>query len=266
MADRNIFLGNTSDKAIEPSKIYIGDANDKAQLVSKIYVGNESNKAVQVWPKMKWSDIYQKCEYLYNPNGTEWIRLDKKPDNNTRFILTFQYTSDNTQGRNRYLIGANESYRHWGLSSFRNDNNGSKYFTIEYYWYVPAPHNPGGPSIQKNFSSLSDLYGKHTLDFNRSGGYFYLDDVLLGQSQITFSDLKYTIALFGSGGSRDSYYGETGTGYIYSFKAYQGNELIYDLVPCYRKNDLKPGMYDFANDYFYTNAGSGEFYKGPDIN
>jgi hypothetical protein len=44
-------------------------------------------------------------------------------------------------------------------------------------------------------------------------------------------------------------------------------------IPCYRKVDSKPGMYDLAgsicpltNSPFYINAGTGEFLVGPDVN
>ena len=32
-----------------------------------------------------------------------------------------------------------------------------------------------------------------------------------------------------------------------------------DLIPCIRKSDSKPGMYDTVSKTFYTNAGTGEF-------
>jgi hypothetical protein len=35
------------------------------------------------------------------------------------------------------------------------------------------------------------------------------------------------------------------------------------FIPCYRKSDNKPGLYDTINNTFYTNAGSGEFILGP---
>lgn len=35
--------------------------------------------------------------------------------------------------------------------------------------------------------------------------------------------------------------------------------VVRDMIPCYRKADNKPGMYDLANNQFYTNAGTGEF-------
>lgn len=254
MADRNIYLGNASDKAIEPSKIYIGDANDKAQLVSKIYVGNESNKAVQVWPKMKWNEIYQKCEYLYNTGGTEYIILNKKPDSNTRVVISAQFMSHSQASYDYFVISAGDA---WGIANYFN---GAQYVRMR---FNQSTSSATGNLIAYNMNSLS-LWNKHTYDFNRSGGYFYVDSTNIGRLQNTFSTLSYNIRLWTVNPSGT--WGSVAKAYIYSCQIYQGNELIYDLVPCYRKNDIKPGMYDFANDYFYTNAGSGEFYKGPDVN
>ena len=53
---------------------------------------------------------------------------------------------------------------------------------------------------------------------------------------------------------------------VYSFKAYEYDVLIRDMIPCYRKADHVIGMYDLVNDVFYTNSGTGTFYKGPDVN
>jgi len=41
--------------------------------------------------------------------------------------------------------------------------------------------------------------------------------------------------------------------------------LLVDLVPCYRKSDNKPGMYDKVHNTFYTNVGTGDFTVGPDV-
>lgn len=50
---------------------------------------------------------------------------------------------------------------------------------------------------------------------------------------------------------------------VYSFWFKKNNELIRYMIPCYRKADNKPGMYDLVNNEFYTNTGSGEFICGP---
>jgi hypothetical protein len=39
----------------------------------------------------------------------------------------------------------------------------------------------------------------------------------------------------------------------------------FELVPCYRKSDLKPGLYDIINNTFLTNTGTQEFSVGPDV-
>ena len=50
------------------------------------------------------------------------------------------------------------------------------------------------------------------------------------------------------------------------FRYYDKNdELICDLVPCYRKSDGEIGMYDLARKIFLTNVGTGTFTKGPEI-
>lgn len=51
-------------------------------------------------------------------------------------------------------------------------------------------------------------------------------------------------------------------GYIY------GSLLIdnkFELVPCYRKSDTVIGMYDLKTKQFFTNAGTSNFEKGPDV-
>lgn len=52
---------------------------------------------------------------------------------------------------------------------------------------------------------------------------------------------------------------------VYYCKLWNGNSLIRDMYPCYRKSDSVAGMYDAVNDVFYTNAGSGTFVVGPDV-
>jgi len=44
---------------------------------------------------------------------------------------------------------------------------------------------------------------------------------------------------------------------------WDGTTLVRNMIPCYRRSDLKPGMYDTVNNVFYTNSGSGEFILGP---
>lgn len=56
------------------------------------------------------------------------------------------------------------------------------------------------------------------------------------------------------------------SGKIYYSKLYNNNILVFDGVPCYRKSDNEIGMYDFVSNTFFTNAGTGTFLKGQDVN
>jgi len=54
-------------------------------------------------------------------------------------------------------------------------------------------------------------------------------------------------------------------GSIHYMKITENGTVVRHFFPCYRKSDMKPGMYDTVNGVFYTNAGSGEFILGPSI-
>ena len=43
------------------------------------------------------------------------------------------------------------------------------------------------------------------------------------------------------------------------------NVMVRNLIPCYRKADNKPGLYDLITDAFFVNAGTGEFIVGSDV-
>ena len=49
------------------------------------------------------------------------------------------------------------------------------------------------------------------------------------------------------------------------FKIYENDDLVCDLVPCYRKSDSVIGMYDLVAKAFRTNANTGSLAKGADV-
>ena len=50
------------------------------------------------------------------------------------------------------------------------------------------------------------------------------------------------------------------------YKHVKLNGEVYEFIPCYRKADAEIGLYDIANNVFYTNDGTGTFLKGNDVN
>lgn len=68
--------------------------------------------------------------------------------------------------------------------------------------------------------------------------------------------------LFAVNGSSIRY----GKARVYYYKLSDIDFPVCELIPCYRKVDLVAGMYDRVNGVFYTNAGTGSFIVGPDVN
>lgn len=49
-------------------------------------------------------------------------------------------------------------------------------------------------------------------------------------------------------------------------RLYDSNGDVAHFIPCYRKIDNMPGMYDIVRQQFFVNSGSGSFTVGPDVN
>lgn len=54
-------------------------------------------------------------------------------------------------------------------------------------------------------------------------------------------------------------------GKVYYLKIYNGELLIYHLIPAVNKTNNIVGFYDIVNNQFYTNVGTGSFTAGPEI-
>lgn len=46
---------------------------------------------------------------------------------------------------------------------------------------------------------------------------------------------------------------------VYYYRLFDGDTVVFNGIPCVRKSDNKPGMYDTVSKTFYTNDGTGEF-------
>lgn len=246
---KELFIGKPNNTAKKPSKILVGNSNNIAKEVKSIFVGNSSNKAVKVFPN--FPDIYQKCEYILNSNGTEYINTNVKPNSDTRIYLEFELANDN---QNK-LFGA--LVTSW----------------TDAYGVTISSNNPRliygafNQSYNSFIIGTASLNTRLKLDFNKPGGYFYLNGTLVYTSTNTFSNTENKgLVLFGWYDS-STIYASTTRMRVYHFQAWQGGVMIRDMYPCYLKSNTQTvGMYDVANGVFYGNSGTGIFYKGPDVN
>lgn len=85
--------------------------------------------------------------------------------------------------------------------------------------------------------------------------------VLLTQEEYTMTNNLYLFAQNYNGSPRFG-----GARQISYFRYWdKNNDLICNLIPCYRKSDGEIGMYDLARKCFLTNIGTGTFTKGDDV-
>lgn len=178
----------------------------------------------------------------------EWIRPDAKgayintgiiPNDNLDFNVKFSaYVYDGIQ----MIFGTKlPNYRIY----FNGKNNSIESQFVGFGYYLWISDNAG--------------FGVYT--FSKDGPLFKLNDLHYNYVMRGISSTS-SIYLFHS--SDENVYYSTNYLYYASFK--DNGVIVREFIPCYRKSDLMPGLYDRVNDVFYTNAGKGTFIVGPDVN
>lgn len=152
-------------------------------------------------------------------------------------------------------------------------------------YYFLAPYNGGnfkhgrgawGTGAANYSSDMRKIGEKQNAIIERSNGQviFTIDGVSVSLADQN-DDPSYSIYLFARN-NRNSVELITGQNHfrLYSYDHFQQGEYIRRFVPCYRRLDNKPGMYDLTgsicpqtNSPFYINIGTGsDFIVGPNVN
>lgn len=197
------------------------------------------------------SSDYQFVEYLES-TGSQWIKTG--------------------QG----FTPADEVYARAAI--FRNTNSDYTYFMTSNPWGEGASQlfSLGGWWARQNgwgfgYGNGTAYYGAGQTQDNEPHEFYYKDGVFsikdLGLSKLataTFATISNEIYLFG--GYRDTPI-QTGAR-IYEVWHKRDGFYLYNMVPCYRKADRKPGMYDKITGQFFTNAATSgaDFLLGPEKN
>lgn len=102
---------------------------------------------------------------------------------------------------------------------------------------------------------------KYKVDVNYATKEVKLDDVSLGHvAEAPVSDTR-TIQVF-SGADSDVAPAKMK---LYSFKIYEGDELVLDLIPVKRNSDNVVCAYDTVSEEYFTNEGTGVFTAGAEV-
>lgn len=190
-------------------------------------------------------DAYQEVEYLRG-TGTQYIRTSYFATGNTSVKIKFRVNElqgygifgsrDTTTPTNAYLM--------WGA--------GAGFWRAQYG--------------NQNFTSTVERDTEwHTWEQRKN--VCFLDNKLFYTFEKQTFQNSYEQLLFGIGGSATTigglYIAKDDIGIV---EYWENNELTMQLIPCYRKSDNVAGYYDTVLHEFFTNAGTGTFEVGPDVN
>jgi hypothetical protein len=184
-------------------------------------------------------DIYQRVEYIQT-DGNQVINLGKVGDTNTVYDIAF-LTSSHRQlmgygGSGTEYWGATDStlYESGGSRGDSTDTTQRRSITWTY------SYKDGVSVVQYDGTSIVNPNGASK---NVDGEDYKLFNIY------SSGDLaQYGVACK-----------------LYGLQMTHENNLIHDLIPCYRKSDGVIGLYDASAGKFYINEGTGNFSKGSNV-
>lgn len=212
-------------------------------------------------PKKGLPDIYQPVEYLWSKNAIPWIDTE------------YAVTTPDFRIEFKFLRNGATTTSTWGVdfSSAPREMHGHFYQDNIYYGssklYCGTSISTDEPL--EGYIQFSKIYtnekGKDAQDIEYQLGDFH--NVISTQDLGVFRGTTYTDFLFGVNGKRDRVSCEHRAYLkIYYFKYFDDKgKLQRHFVPCYRKSDNKPGMFELVTQKFHVNKASSEFVLGPDI-
>lgn len=209
---------------------------------------------VQAWTAGRLPSAYQEVEWIQAAkNVSTYLDLGFKFDTAARVKLGMYYI-DTT---NSHLFGAAENSgvlrcmisAPYGGKNYASayGSDGSKYIT-------------NSVALVDGYNDIELLLKQGQMSFkNLTNGHSATDYTV--QAAYTMTSNLYLFAQNYNGSMRCA-----GNRKVSYFQYYDKNdELICDLVSCYRKADGVIGMYDVVRKIFLINAGSISFTKGPDV-
>ena len=200
---------------------------------------------------------YQEVEYLES-SGTQYIDTGFAFSSSGANRLTAEFdivymTLPNSH--NPSLVGGltNGTEPHYAFPLFRPSGD-----TAVYAYSASAAYI-------SNFA----IGAKYSAVINDANHKIYHDDVELATIDFsTASNPTQTFCLFAArvvGGSETAGYLANARIYSFIVKNNSTNEILKNLVPCYRISDSVAGMIDLVSNTFLTNSGTGTFVVGQDV-
>ena len=204
----------------------------------------------------KWSrlpSIYQEVEYIES-TGTQYINTGIVADDSTGVYVDHTICADNS--RDNAIIGSRE-------------NSGNSRFFIDMDWGNTDTIGWGFntySSTDKRYSISGKTNERIQTTFNyKNNRVCKVNNVEIDNLSTRGALAEQTNPLMIFCCSNDDQLSYFTACKVYSLKISKGLDDIRNFIPCYRKSDNKPGMYDLVGNKFYTNQDTGDdFIVGPD--
>ena len=188
---------------------------------------------------------YQELEYIES-TGTQYIDTKYLPNNLTEIETKFRFNKISETSSPFGVREVNETIKQFLISTTSE----------RVLWIVNGLNNISIANIKPNVGE------DYVVKVGPKSAYWN-NNLILNMTANVASIEKLSMYLFGR---------NTATGFstpfegrMYYFKIYENDDLIKNLVPCYRKEDNVVGMYDLVENIFYKNQGTGDFKIGPEI-
>lgn len=214
------------------------DLQDSANgEVKSIDIFGNSNQKTVILPSE-----YQQVDYIES-TGTQYIDTNIIPDVNTKLEANFAITNTSILNYMGSALNNGKGFFEFGMTT---TGQASALFSVDL----------GDGAIIPDYADNN----YHT--YYVSNGLQKVDEVEGTNSITSFTGTMLSIYLF------RRHIEWEGTSYCYAklkyCKIWQGENIVRDFIPCYRKSDNAIGLYDLISNSFFTNAGTGTFSKGND--
>lgn len=200
----------------------------------KITVKGNTEQASRILP-----EGYTQVDYIQS-HGQEYIDTGVNADSNLRTILDMTYDEPTSSNQNVGVINMGNSQLRYHILP----QNGFFRIYIQNTTYA--------------INTIAIDTNRHLYDIDVPNRIIKLDENEYTLSNSDF-DTQLNFWLFGRNSDSTIYKSKNK---LYKCKMYVSGVLVRDFVPCYRNSDNEVGLYDLANDVFYTNDGNDAFTYG----
>lgn len=222
-----------------------GSVRDDEDDVSSTYGGTAGYQGViyvRIPMKPQTISDFQIVEYLES-TGTQYINTGVNPTQNTKMELDAAFLGSAGTNVAGVRNASSDTTNRFGIISFGSANKLGAFF--------------GAASVQG--AAFDQARHSYTLDSSA----LIMDGASYAVTSGGTFACTYPITLGAWNNGANGV--ECNSARIYSCKLYENGEMVRNFVPCYRKSDNVPGLWDKVENRFFMNAGTGSFTVGQNV-